>query len=95
VDQSSRGTLLDRRSKKVVAVQLFPFSNEIPEARTFAVLLEDELSAAESVHEGFGFRYASGEMVPQLEPENVRVCDGWNDEVAGIRASSATEMNSR
>ena len=33
-------------------------------------------------------------MAPRLELEKDRVCDGWNDEAAGIRASSAA-INSR
>jgi hypothetical protein len=34
-------------------------------------------------------------MAPRLELEEVRVCDGWNDEAVGIRASSATVMHTR
>jgi hypothetical protein len=30
-----------------------------------------------------GFRYAAGGDGARLELENVRVCDGWNDEAPG------------
>ncbi len=71
------------------------FPTRFPEALAPSLLEDDELSVAESVDKGFRFRYAGGEMAPRLELEEVRVCDGWNDEAVGIRASSATVMHTR